>query len=158
MRYSAVAVDYGGTISEPDVDPRLGQKPVAADAVDALVALHDLRLRLVLVSNNEPHEDRLLALRQAGVDQLFADLVLSQTGIGKPHPAFYRRAITACGVPAAQVLWVGNNLRNDVVGPLRHGVGAAALVGRPRPGEVLPRGALVIGHVGELPDLFRRWR
>jgi FMN phosphatase YigB (HAD superfamily) len=53
------------------------------------------------------------------------------------------------------VLFVGDNLRCDVAGPLAHGMRAALV--RPQwlsPGETLPDGALLIQHVAELPALL----
>ncbi|MGV9386156.1 HAD family hydrolase [Nonomuraea sp. NPDC003707] len=161
MRPQAVVTDYGDTLTDPhaDPDPRRGQRPVAPDAVIALRALHDLELRLVLASNNRQDQPRRLALREAGVEDLFAAVVLSdEIGIGKPHAEFYRRVITACDVPAGQALWVGNNLDHDVRGPLKMGFGRAVLIGAPPPGTVLPPHSLSIEHIAELPGLIRRWK
>ncbi|TMR08889.1 HAD family hydrolase [Nonomuraea turkmeniaca] len=157
MRYAAIAVDYGGTITCPDapVDPELRQRRVDPRAATALHILHSCGHRLVLVSNNRPDQDRGRALQLAGLQDVFATLVLSQElGVGKPHPAFYRAALDACDVPAEQVLWVGNNVVNDVLGPLAHNVGAAVLIGRPPKGAVLPERVTALDHVAGLPRLL----
>ena len=153
-----IAVDYGSTISLDRIDHLIGQKPVDPAAATALRILHDdLGMRLVLGSNTQPHETRWPALQQAGIDGLFSAAVLSYPlGVRKPSPAFYRIVLAAAGCPAGQGLFVGDHLENDAAAPARHEM-LVALV-RPRglrPGEVLPNGALLIGHVNELPPLLQ---
>jgi FMN phosphatase YigB (HAD superfamily) len=107
-------------------------------------------------SNTQPHETRWPALQKAGIDDLFIVALLSYPlGVRKPDPLFYRLVLAAAGTPPEQVLFVGDNLRCDVDGPLAHGMRAVLV--RPqglRPGETLPDGALLIGHVRELPVLL----
>jgi haloacid dehalogenase-like hydrolase len=88
MRYGAVAVDCGGTLTEGEEDPALRQRPIAPDAAAALRDLHALGLRLILVSNTRPQQDRRLALRAAGIANLFAITSQSDSlGVTKPDPA-----------------------------------------------------------------------
>src|SRR5690606_2858685 len=109
-------------------DPKLGQRPVTPAAAKALRELHELGFRLVLASNTLPGQSRWAALKQAGVEDLFAAVVESQgIGVAKPDPEFYRFLVAACGVPA-DAWMVGDNLSNDVVGPLRYGFGGAVLI------------------------------
>ncbi|WP_395108108.1 HAD family hydrolase [Actinomadura sp. SCN-SB] len=154
---STVAVDYGGSISTDQIDPALGQKPVDPEAAAALGRLHRLGKRLILASNNRPEETRWPALRRAGIADLFHDVLLSATlGVAKPDPLFYRRVIAAAQCPADQILFVGDHLDKDVRAPLTHGMHAALI--RPNglgPHEELPDGALLVGHVRELPALLR---
>jgi FMN phosphatase YigB (HAD superfamily) len=107
-------------------------------------------------SNTQPHETRWPALQKAGIDDLFSVVLLSYPlGVRKPDPLFYRLVLAAAGAPPGKVLFVGDNLACDVVGPISHGMRAALV--RPeglRPGEVLPGGALLIQHVRELPALL----
>ncbi|MCP2359710.1 FMN phosphatase YigB (HAD superfamily) [Nonomuraea thailandensis] len=155
-------MDYGGTLSAPNthVDPVLGQRPVDPRAIIAVRELHDLDYALALSSNNRPGQDRSLALRQAGIEDMFDAVVTSEeVGVGKPAREFYRRVIATFGVPPDQVMSVGNNLTNDVVGALQYGFGGAVLIrhdGALRTGEVLPAGAVMITHIDELADLLRR--
>jgi HAD superfamily hydrolase (TIGR01549 family) len=152
-----LVTDYGSTISAATIDHLIGQKPVDPAAAAALRALHDdLALRIILASNTQPHETRWPALQKAGIDDLFSVALLSYPlGIRKPDPVFYQLVLAAAGAPPEQVLFVGDNLRCDVVAPLAHGMRAALV--RPeglRPGESLPSGALLIRHVRDLPALL----
>jgi FMN phosphatase YigB (HAD superfamily) len=157
----AIAVDYGGTITSPaaPVDPVLGQRHVDPRAAGALRRLHTLGYVLLLSSNNRPDQPRADALRAGGVLDLFTALITSaDEEVAKPDPEFYRRVVAKAGCPVGRLLSVGNNLHNDVVGPLRHGFGGAVAVRRDgvlRAGEVLPPGAAVIGHIDELANLLR---
>jgi FMN phosphatase YigB (HAD superfamily) len=158
QRISAVALDYGGTISAEGIDHILGQKPVDPDAAAALRVLHDeLGMCLVLASNTQPHETRWPALQQAGIDCLFTAAILSYPlGIRKPAPVFYEIVLAAAGRPADQVLFVGDHMENDAGVPARRGMRTALV--RPRglrPGEVLSDGTLLITHVRELPTLLQ---
>lgn len=153
----AVAVDYGGTISTDQIDPALGQKPVAPDAAAALHQLHQLARRLILASNTRAEESRWPALRAAGVAELFAAALLSAPlGVGKPQALFYRLVITAAQCPPEQILFVGDHLTNDVAAPLGHGMHAALVrtTGQLHHAERLPDGALLIRHIRELPALL----
>jgi FMN phosphatase YigB (HAD superfamily) len=153
---AAMALDYGGTISAGTIDHLIGQKPVDPAAAAALRTLHDDGLRLILASNTLPGETRWPALQKAGIDGLFCVALLSYPlGTRKPEPLFYRLVLAAAESPPERVLFVGDNLTNDVATPITHGMRAALI--RPhglRPGEVLPGGALLIRHVRDLPALL----
>ena len=148
-----LAVDYGGTISLDRIDHQLREKPVDPAAAAALRTLHQDGICLLLASNTLPCEMRWPALQQAGIDGLFRAALLSYPlGVRKPDPLLYDLVLAAAGCPAGQVLFVGDNLACDVIAPMAHGMRAALV--RPhglRPGEELPDGALLIGHVRDLP-------
>ncbi|MFC5187150.1 HAD family hydrolase [Actinomadura harenae] len=155
QQIKAVAFDYGGTISEARIDRVIGQKRLDPAAVAPLHRLHTMGIRLVLASNTLAHETRWPALQMAGVDDLFTVALLSDPlGVAKPDPMFYRLVLAAADCAPGELLFVGDNLRDDVTGPIGHEMRAALV--RPdglRGGEELPTGAHLIRHVGELPDL-----
>ena len=156
-RPTCLAVDYGSTISTGTIDHLIGQKPVDPEAASALRALHDDHgLRIILASNTQPHETRWPALQKAGIDDLFSVVLLSYPlGVRKPDQVFYRLVLAAAEAPPGQVLFVGDSLRCDVVGPLAHGMRAALVRSHGlRPGEALPDGAQLIQHVRDLPALL----
>jgi FMN phosphatase YigB (HAD superfamily) len=153
----AAALDYGGTISASRIDHLLGEKPVDPAAAAALRVVHDdLGVRLILVSSTLPGERRWPALAAAGIDGLFCCALLSYPlGTTKPDPLIYQLLLAAAGCPAGQILFVGNNLHNDVIAPMQHGMRAALVrPGGLRAAETLPGGALVISHVADLPALL----
>ncbi len=75
----------------------------------ALAALHG-RFRLGLLSNGNT-DPRRLGLAHWFDFTLFAEHV----GVHKPDPAFYHLAIRTAGVPASQILHVGDSIENDVL-------------------------------------------
>ncbi|UZN04980.1 HAD family hydrolase [Cellulomonas sp. S1-8] len=82
---------------------------------DALPTLGALRAAgyLVAVAGNQPARAEH-QLRAAGVE---ADLVATSArwGVAKPSREFFARVVTDLGLPAADVLYVGDRLDNDVL-------------------------------------------
>lgn len=154
--FRAVALDFGGTISTDREDHVIAQKGVDSMAADALHDLDRLGLRLVLASNALAGETRWPALQAAGVHELIKVALISYSlGVRKDNPLFYELVITAAQCPAPEVLFVGDSITHDIRGPMQAGMQACLV--RPRglrPGESLPEGALLIGHISELPVLL----
>lgn len=94
-------------------------------------------------------------MQQAGFHELFAvGLVSYSLNVRKDDPLFYDLVITAARCASAEILFVGDKIDYDVGAPMRAGMQACLV--RPdgmRPGEQLPGGALMVGHVRELPAL-----
>ena len=69
--------------------------------------------------------DRRLRAVAAGLPELRAILdgmvISSEVGYRKPHPDFYRAACRSLDLPAECVLSIGDDLENDVFGPIRAG-------------------------------------
>ncbi|WP_158558234.1 HAD family hydrolase [Spongiactinospora gelatinilytica] len=140
---AVVVCDYGGTLTTPEdpVDLVSGCRPVESTAAATLRLLHQRHLRLMLGSNNSATQNRRLALRRAGVEHLFTDVLTSEElGYGKPDPRFYAAVLNAAACPPEQVLFVGNNYRTDVAAPISHGMRAVLIRphGRLIDGEELP--------------------
>ncbi|MQA93133.1 MAG: HAD hydrolase-like protein [Streptosporangiales bacterium] len=154
-----LALDFGGTIGLRELDHLIGQRPVDPAAVEPLRLLHKRRRRLLLASNTLPCETRWPALQQAGVDDLFTCSLLSHSlGVAKPARIFYSLVIAAAECEPGEILFVGDSIRSDVVGPMKAGMRAALI--RPcgmRPGENLPAGAIQIRHIADLIDLPGLW-
>ena len=91
------------------------------DVPDALDSLQSRGYRLGIVSN---WESRLVQLCRAhGIADYFDFAVVSEVeGFVKPHPHMYRRALELAGVPAEQVLHVGDSLRDDIQGAAAVGI------------------------------------
>ncbi|MFG1916440.1 HAD family hydrolase [Micromonospora sp. NPDC048898] len=68
----------------------------------------------------------------------------------KPAPEFYAAVVAAAGVPAEQIVYVGDSWEHDVVAPRRAGLRSVWLNrhGLPRPGDLLPD-----AEVSSLADL-----
>lgn len=92
---------------------------------ETLVALRRLQaagVPLAVVSNADGHVER--ALRESGVcqvgpgDGVEVVTVVDSTVVGvfKPDPGIFPHALGALGLPATSCVYVGDSVRNDVVG------------------------------------------
>ncbi|MGA4538441.1 HAD family hydrolase [Uniformispora flossi] len=135
---------------------------VDADAASTVRALHRQGWRCVLACNTERSAAaRLRTLAEAGIADCFASAVLSsEIGFRKPHPEFYAVVARACAVPADQILFVGDNLSKDVLGPRAYGMhtvhvtrdGVRGVDGPPvDDGRGDGSACGVLGHFAELP-------
>jgi putative hydrolase of the HAD superfamily len=77
----------------------------------------------------------------------------SEVGVGKPHARFYEQVIQTAEVPAASILFVGDHLGHDVVGPIEHGMRAAWInwkAASGSPPEAMVDGTLALTHISQL--------
>jgi FMN phosphatase YigB (HAD superfamily) len=128
---------------------------------DALRCLSELRsrgYRLALAGNQL--QGALDALRGLGIE---ADLMASSEawGVQKPAPEFFARLIEACGVPAAEIAYIGDRIDNDVLPAKQAGIVAVFL--RRGPWGVIQaawpeavQADLRIENLDELPDALSR--
>jgi putative hydrolase of the HAD superfamily len=93
-------------------------RQLARETHALLESLRELGLRLGLVSNAFDPPDLLHRdLAQLGVtERLDFAVFSSEIGRRKPDPAIFEHALGALGVPAADTLFVGDNLANDIAG------------------------------------------
>jgi FMN phosphatase YigB (HAD superfamily) len=151
-----LAIDYGGTLTSPEhpVVPHLGMRRVDPAVITPLHQLRRAGLKLLLASNTRL--SRRLALRQAGIEDLFDQLLMShELGCAKPDPAFYQTVLHAAACPPNQVLCVGNHPVHDVLGPQQHGM-RAVLVRPPSNASAagpVHRTVPTITHLSQLPEL-----
>jgi putative hydrolase of the HAD superfamily len=121
------------------------------EAEPTLTALAGAGLRLGIASNFDARLRPVLR----GLPGLAAwagrAVISSEVGRRKPHPAFYRAACAALGLPPGAVLYVGDDPENDGRGPIAAGLRAVLLDrgARPCPGPP-PR----IGRLADLPGLL----
>jgi HAD superfamily hydrolase (TIGR01509 family) len=129
-----------------------GDHPVDVKAAAALRHLHARDITCLLVANSpRPGWQRRLTLERAGLGFVNA-MLSSSAGSAKPDPAFYEAAARVLDVPAAEILWVGDDPEADVLAPLRAGMQALLV------DEHLPEGratrvppGLAIPHLAHLP-------
>jgi len=114
----------------------------------------DQGLRLGAVSNTTTRSEVLDAFLEAvGVRQLFDAVVYSSVhGYKKPHPSIYDRALSELGVDAGSAVFVGDRVREDVVGP--QAVGMRAVLTRQYRQEPLA-GEHPLAVIQSLADLRR---
>jgi HAD superfamily hydrolase (TIGR01549 family) len=82
----------------PDVRPGLGR-------------LRELGKRVVVAGNQPPQARDALESMKLGADAI---LISADLGVEKPSPSFFQKVCEAAGAPAAEVLYVGDRLDNDV--------------------------------------------
>ncbi len=94
------------------------------DAHELLDAIRRRGLRIGIVSNTFDPPDLLHAdLAGDGVaERVDAIVFSSEVGRRKPAPEIYRTALDALGVEPGEALFVGDRVREDVVGPAQLGM------------------------------------
>jgi putative hydrolase of the HAD superfamily len=99
---------------------RAARRPVAG-AVELLSHLRP-HVSIGVVTNNVRHE-QVEKLQFLGLDGLVDVLVTSEeVGVAKPHPAIYHAALDHLGCAPDEVVMVGDNWENDIVGASRVGI------------------------------------
>jgi HAD superfamily hydrolase (TIGR01509 family) len=126
---------------------------------EALAGLRALGLRLGCVSNafmGAATLHRIMVERRLG-EHLEMTISSCEFGYRKPHPSIYEAAVERMGVAAGEVIFVGDRVEQDVVGPAKLGMRTVlSLQYReedPSLGAIPPDA--VIRHLGELPDVAK---
>ena len=136
-----------------------GDHPVDPEAVDAVRAQHAAGRITVLASNTcRPPEYRRATLAAAGLDCM--RVVCSsdvEVAAAKPFDRFYQRVIEVAGVPASEIVFVGDRLDKDAIGPCNAGM-RAILVDSRRPPTAAPEhlvdGTFVISQLAQLTEVI----
>lgn len=134
-RFDALCFDWGGTLMAerggPDELP-MAQWPQVwriDGALELLARLHAQGERLCIATNASVSQraDVQQALQRAGLLRFVSDIFCyADIGHRKSDPAFWRVVQQRLGLPdLSRVAMVGDSLDQDVLGPLRCGVGAA---------------------------------
>ncbi len=94
------------------------------DAVEVLEWLQKKSLALGVVSNSIfPREYHLEDLRAFGLAPFFrTTLFSSEIGRRKPHPEIFERALGALSLGREEVIFLGDRMREDVLGPQQLGI------------------------------------
>ena len=127
---------------------------------EALEALRALDLRLGCVSNafmGASTLHQIMVERNLG-QHLELTISSCEFGYRKPHPAIYEAAVEKMGVEPGEIIFVGDRVEQDVVGPARLGMRTVlTLQYREEDPESSPvRPDAVIRHLSELPDVARK--
>ncbi|WP_409236644.1 HAD family hydrolase [Streptomyces sp. PA5.6] len=103
---------------------QLDERDVYEDVRPALAALRQAGFRVIIAGNQTTKAAGLLRALD-----LPADLIATsgEWGVAKPAPEFFERLVTEAGVPAEEVLYVGDHPQNDTLPASRAGLRAAHL-------------------------------
>ncbi len=96
------------------------------DAKGALMALRELGLVLIVVSNWDASLPDVLD-RVGLSEHLNAVVTSARVGVRKPQPAIFERALALAGVRAGEAVHVGDSLAEDVEGARAAGIEAVLL-------------------------------
>ena len=129
-----------------------------ADCASRVEHFRTAGYRLAAVSNTSTHSSFLGGyLESVGLLPLFETVVYSSDlGVRKPHPEIYREALRRLALEPGEAVFVGDRVREDVVGPQSVGL-TAVLTHEYRqedPGDVKP--LAVIQSLTELSSLLAR--
>ena len=127
---------------------------------EALAGLRELDLRLGCVSNafmGAATLHQIMVERDLG-QHLEMTISSCEFGYRKPHPAIYQAAVEKMGVDPGEIIFVGDRVEQDVVGPAKLGMRTVlTLQYREEDPEASPvKPDAVIRHLSELPDVARK--
>ncbi len=127
---------------------------------EALAALRALDLRLGCVSNafmGASTLHQIMVERNLG-QHLEMTISSCEFGYRKPHPSIYEAAVERMAVAPEEIIFVGDRVEQDVVGPAKLGMRTVLTLQYreedPDAGEVKPDA--VIRHLSELPDVAKK--
>ena len=135
-----------------------GEDDLYPDARACLSALRDQGLRVGLAGNQTARAEVILDALDLPVDVVGTS---DGWGVEKPSPDFFARTVVEAGCPAAEVLYVGDRLDNDIRPAQAAGL-ATALLRRGPWGYILADPAVAgrclfhLDSLRPLPDLLRR--
>jgi 2-haloalkanoic acid dehalogenase type II len=159
--YAAMADDLGGTLDAAACDELVDQQYAATleaarlrpDCLDTLRALRTRGVRTQIVSNIDDEQlDGLVA--RLGLDGLIDTWTSSESARScKPDARIYQVALAAAGCEAGEVLFVGDTVAHDVVGPRTQGMRTALLVADDRSDTADGGADYVIERLGEVVEV-----
>jgi FMN phosphatase YigB (HAD superfamily) len=125
------------------------ERDLHADALPCLGALRERGLRLGAAGNMYAHHEDFL--------RPYVDFVGSSErwGVEKPDGGFFDHVVLEAGAPAAEILYVGDRVDNDVVPALAAGMQAIRIRRGEHAQVESPAGVVTVGSLDELPGVLR---
>jgi FMN phosphatase YigB (HAD superfamily) len=121
-----------------------------ADALPCLAALRARGLGLGAAGNMYAHHEDFL---RPHVDFVGSS---ERWGVEKPDSGFFAHVVDEAGVPAAEILYVGDRVDNDVVPALAAGLHAVRIRRGEHAQVESPTGTVTIDSLDELPEVLER--
>ena len=133
---------------------------LSVGALDAIRAIHDLGVRMVICSNTlwRNDDDSRRDWEELGFGAYFDAYVTSHnTGFGKPHPAMFERALAAIDAKPSQAAIIGDRPDLDLAGA--RSVGMRSIWMRPPDfvGEPNPAPDAVVSRWTQVPPIVEAW-
>ncbi|WP_431999257.1 HAD family hydrolase [Streptomyces sioyaensis] len=135
----------------------LNESDLYPDVRPSLAALRARGVRVVVAGNQTVRAGELLRALDLPVDALATS---GEWGVAKPAPEFFTRTVELAGVPAEEVLYVGDHPQNDVIPARAAGLRAAHLCRGPlghlwADSEDAQAAEWQVGSLAELVDVLR---
>ena len=164
--FAAMAEALGGTLGDAACDALVDRQYASTleatvlrpDCLDSLRALRARELRVQIVSNIDDEQlDGLV--ERLGLDVVVDAWTSSESARScKPDPRIYQVALAAAGCEAGEVLFVGDTVEHDVIGPRAQGMATALLVADERLGVPDGGADFVIESLSDVVELVDRER
>jgi FMN phosphatase YigB (HAD superfamily) len=161
MALSVVVFDVGETLvdelttyqrweAEGDTEYVFAERDLHADALPCLAALRARGLRLCAAGNMYTVHEAFL---RPHVDFVGSS---ERWGVEKPDAGFFDHVVEAAGVPAGEILYVGDRVDKDVVPALAAGLHAVRIRRGAHAEVESPPGTVTIGSLDELSEALAR--
>jgi FMN phosphatase YigB (HAD superfamily) len=161
MALTVVVFDVGETLvdeaatyrrwkTEGTTSSVFADRDLHADALLCFEALRGRGLRLGAAGNMYTHHEDFL---RSHVDFVGSS---ERWGVDKPDAGFFARVVEEAGVPAREILYVGDRVDNDVVPALAAGLRAVRIRRGAHAHVDSPAGTVTIGSLDELPEVLAR--
>ena len=130
---------------------------------ETLSRLHDMGIRMGIISNIISTTLVPCVLKEYGIDDLMECVVMSSaTGIRKPDARIFEEAMRQMGTCAAETGYVGDTISRDVLGSRNAGLGLVIRIDNPLiahrdaafQGPDAPKADYVIKELDELPSIL----
>lgn len=121
---------------------------------ETLAFFRDVPLPLAVASN---FDSRLHSVCDGleGLNRCPVRVVSSEIGFRKPSADFYQAVCAKLQLPAENILMVGDDLTNDIIGATSYGLKAAWINRRREDSMCLPPNAIEIHHLTDLVAWFK---
>lgn len=113
---------------------RIPVTPIEPNIAKTLAAVHERGISVGVVSNLGNISARYMReqFSRLGIGpQLDYELYSDEIGLCKPNPAIFRLLARAAGCSVEDILFIGDNLQADVVGPMAIGIDAVHITDTP---------------------------
>jgi HAD superfamily hydrolase (TIGR01509 family) len=162
--FAGMAEALGGSLDDAACDALVDRQYASTldaavlrpDCLETLRSLRERGLRTQLVSNIDDEQLDGLVERLGLAELLDAWTSSESAGSCKPDRRIYQVALDAAGCAADEVLFVGDTVDHDIVGPRAQGMATALLVADARPGAPDGGADHVIERLGEVVELVDR--
>ena len=161
MAVSVVVFDVGETLVDEETTYErweaegvtafvFAEQDLHPDALSCLEALRARGLRLGAAGNMYAHHEAFLRPHMDFVGSS------ERWGVEKPDAGFFARIVEEAGVPAEEIVYVGDRVDNDVLPALAAGLHAVRIRRGAHAEVESPDGVVSIGSLEELPEAISR--